>query len=49
VGAFSWLVVSVTFGIIIGNPIDPRVVLFAVVSVGLLLFSIRDALSAAHT
>jgi len=41
VGALSWLVVSVAFGIIIGNLLDPRVIPFAVMSTGLLLFSME--------
>ena len=39
-----WLVVSVVFGVIVNNLFDFRVVVFVIVSVGLIIFSVRDAL-----
>jgi len=45
IGALCWLVASVAFGIIINNLTDLRVVVFAVLSMGLIIFSVRDALA----
>jgi uncharacterized membrane protein len=44
-GTFAWGVVSMVFGALIGRPLDPRVVLFEILSVGLVAFSLRVALS----
>jgi hypothetical protein len=46
-GALCWLVVAVVFGVIVNNLFDFRVVVFVIVSVGLLIFSVRDALGKA--
>ena len=44
-GALCWLVVSVAFGVIVNNLADLRVVAFAILSVGLIIFSVKDALA----
>jgi len=43
IGTLCWLVVSVAFGVIINNLTDLRVVVFAILSVGLIIFSVKDA------
>ena len=40
-----WLVATVAFGVIINNLTDLRVVVFAILSVGLIIFSVKDALA----
>ena len=45
-GTLSWLVASIAFGVIIGRLIDPRVVVFVVLTIGLLAFGIKDGVSA---
>lgn len=45
-GTLCWLIATVAFGIIIGNLTDPRVIIFLVLTVGLLAFSVKDAVSA---
>jgi hypothetical protein len=42
-----WLGSAVEFGILIGHPFDPRVLLFVVLSAGLIAFSLRTALDRA--
>lgn len=44
-GALSWLAASLAFGAIIDNLFDIRVLIFALLSGGLLVFSVRDALA----
>ena len=44
-GTVCWLVVSVAFGVIINNLSDLRVVVFAILSIGLIIFSVKDALA----
>ena len=44
-GALCWLVVSVAFGVIVNNITDLRVVVFVILSVGLIIFSVKDALA----
>jgi hypothetical protein len=46
-GTLCWLVISVAFGVIINNLTDLRVVVFAILSVGLIIFSVKDALAKA--
>jgi hypothetical protein len=43
--ALCWLAVSVAFGVIVNNLTDLRVVVFAILSVGLIIFSVKDALA----
>jgi len=43
-GSAAYLVVSLGFGRIIGSLTDPRVILFAVLSLGLLGFGLRDVI-----
>lgn len=45
-GLLCWLATTVTFGRLIGNLLDLRIVIFAVISVGLLAFAARSALYA---
>ncbi len=42
-GSLSWLVASMAFGVVINNLVDLRVVIFALLSGGLLAASVRDA------
>ena len=42
-----WLGSSMEFGILIGRPFDPRVLTFAVASLGLAAFSLKTALGSA--
>jgi hypothetical protein len=42
-GSAAYLVITLRFGQIIGNIADPRIILFGVLSLGLLAFGIRDA------
>jgi hypothetical protein len=44
-GTLCWLVASVAFGVIINNLTDLRVVVFAILSMGLIIFSAKDALA----
>ena len=44
-GTLCWLAVSVAFGVIVNNLTDLRVVVFAILSVGLIIFSVKDALA----
>ena len=46
-GTLCWLIGSIIFGMLIGHPLDPRVLTFLVVSAGLLLFSVRTAVNPA--
>lgn len=41
----GWLVATLRFGQIFGNMLDFRVILFGVISVGLTLFSVRNAMA----
>ena len=44
VGAtICWLACTLTFGHLIGNLLDFRIVIFAVLSIGLILFGVRSA------
>jgi len=43
-GSAAYLVITLRFGQIIGNIADPRVILFGVLSLGLLVFGLRDAM-----
>jgi hypothetical protein len=43
-GMLCWLAVTLTFGHLIGNLFDFRIVIFTVISVGLILFGLRSAL-----
>jgi hypothetical protein len=43
-GNGCWIAVSVVFGVLIGNSLDPRAVVFVLISAGLLAFSVRDSL-----
>ena len=43
-GSAAYLVVTLGFGRLIGNMADFRVILFGVISLGLTLFGLRDAL-----
>ena len=45
----AYLVATFFFGRIIGNIADPRVLLFGGLTLGLTLFSLRDAITAAST
>jgi hypothetical protein len=47
-GTLCWLIGSIIFGMLIGHPLDPRVLTFLVVSAGLVLFSVQTALSPAR-
>jgi len=42
-GTACWLVAAVAFGVLIHRPMDPRVVVFAVICVGLIAFSLQTA------
>jgi hypothetical protein len=42
-GTLGWLAVSIAFGAVIGNVVDVRVVVFVILSVGLIVFSVREA------
>jgi len=44
VGTAFWLAASLAFGKLIGNLLDPRVVLFVIISAALIAFSLRTAL-----
>jgi hypothetical protein len=39
----SYVVISIAFGFLVQNPLDPRAVTFALVSLGLTAFSLRTA------
>jgi hypothetical protein len=41
-----WLGSAIQFGMLIGRPLDPRVVVIVVASVGLIAFSLKTALTA---
>lgn len=43
VGTACWLVAAIVFGLLIHHPADPRVLVFVVVSGGLIAFSLRTA------
>ena len=43
-GALSWFVACLAFGMIIENVLDVRVLVFGLLSAGLFVFSLRDAL-----
>lgn len=43
-GAAAYLVITLRFGQLIGSMTDFRVILFGVISLGLLLFGLRDAM-----
>jgi uncharacterized membrane protein YfcA len=43
VPTLCWAALSVEFGILIGNPLDPRVLLFVVVCLGLTFFGLQTA------
>ena len=45
-GSLAWVAASVQFGMLIGNPLDFRPVIFYVVCLGLAAFSARQALQA---
>ena len=42
IGSLFWMVSSLCFGLLIGNPFDPRIVMFIVISAGLIAFSVRS-------
>jgi len=42
-GMVAWLACTLTFGHLIGNLLDFRIVIFAVLSTGLILFGVRSA------
>jgi hypothetical protein len=44
-GTAAWLISAIIFGMIIHNMLDPRVVLFVLLCLGLIAFNIRSALS----
>ena len=44
-GTTCWLAASIAFGVLIGKPLDPRVLVFAVLSAVLILFSLKTAAS----
>src|SRR5690348_13360622 len=44
-GTACWLVASIAFGLIIGKPFDPRVIVFVILSVGLIVFGLNTALN----
>jgi len=46
-GMVCWLVLTFAFGNLIGNLLDFRILIFAVISVALILFSVRTAMRAA--
>ena len=43
-GSFAYLIVTIGFGRVIGSLIDPRVILFGALSIGLMAFGLRDAM-----
>jgi hypothetical protein len=45
-GVFCWLVATITFGRLIGNLLDFRIVVFSVLSILLVLFAVRTAAKA---
>ena len=47
VASGAYVVVSVEFGLLMGNLFDPRAVIFGLVSLGLVLFGLRSALGKA--
>jgi hypothetical protein len=44
VGTVSWAIAAMRFGFLIGNPLDPRVLMFVFVSVFLIGFNLQTAL-----
>ena len=42
-GMVAWLACTLTFGHLIGNFLDPRAVIFSLISLGLIFFSVRTA------
>lgn len=47
-GTVCWIISATRFGFLIGNPLDPRVLLFLLVSVILVGFNLRTALGGAE-
>lgn len=43
-GSAAWLIVALSFGLSIGNPLDPRALTHAVIALVLVVFSLRTAL-----
>jgi len=43
-GSAAYLVITLEFGRLIGSVLDPRVILFSVISLGLIGFGLRDAM-----
>ena len=44
-GTACWLAASIAFGLIIGKPFDLRVIVFVILSAGLILFGLNTALN----
>jgi hypothetical protein len=40
----AWLACTLTFGHLIGSFLDPRIVIFSLISLGLIFFSVRTAI-----
>ena len=45
-GVVCWLACTFTFGHLVGNLLDFRIVIFAVLSIGLIIFGLRSAVRA---
>jgi hypothetical protein len=43
-GMVAWLACTLTFGHLIGSFLDPRIVIFSLISLGLIFFSVRTAI-----
>jgi hypothetical protein len=43
-GMVAWLACTLTFGHLIGNFLDPRILIFSLISLGLIFFSVRTAI-----
>jgi hypothetical protein len=43
-GTLCWLIAAIVFGMLLGKPLDPRVVYFVLVCAGLIVFGLRTAL-----
>jgi hypothetical protein len=48
-GSLCWLIIMIIFGTLIGNLLDVRIVIFSVLSAGLVLFSLRTVGTASRT
>ncbi len=47
-GTLAWFAISFAFGVLIGNPLDPRPLIFEIISLGLVAFCIRTLIGAAE-